>query len=249
MAGLLQGRVAVITGAAGGIGRAAAAAFAAAGAKLLLADKSADMPAEFGEPFVADVSDAAKAAAVIADAVRRFGRLDVLFNIAGISGRSLGDGPVHECTEAAWDAVLRVNLKSVYLCCRAAIPEMVKVGGGAIVNLSSVLGLTGAAPHFETHAYAASKAAIIGLTRAMASSYAAQRIRVNCICPGLVETAMSARARGKPDLMDWITHRQPLAGGPVAPEDVAAAAVFLASDQAAAITGVVLPVDGGWLSQ
>jgi NAD(P)-dependent dehydrogenase (short-subunit alcohol dehydrogenase family) len=249
MAGLLEGRVAVITGAAGGIGRAAAAAFAAAGAQLVLADKSEDIPREYGEPFIADVSDAAKAAAVITDAVRLFGRVDVLFNIAGISGRSLGDGPVHECTEAAWDTVLRVNLKSVYLCCRAAIPEMMKTGGGAIVNLSSVLGAAGAAPHFETHAYAASKAAIIGLTRAMASSYAPYRIRVNCICPGLVETAMSARARAKPDLMDWVARRQSLTGGPVTPDDVAGAAVFLASDQAAAITGAVLPVDGGWLSQ
>lgn len=249
MAGALEGRVAIITGAAGGIGRAAAVAFAAAGARLLLADKSPDIPVDLGCAFQADLTQAQQAQAMVAEAVRRFGRLDVLFNVAGISGRALGDGPVDQCTEQAWDTVLAVNLKSVYLCCRFAIPEMERAGGGSVVNLSSVLGVVGAAPHFVTHAYAASKAAIIGLTRAMAAHYAPRRIRVNCICPGLLDTPMSARAKSDPELLGWVAARQSLTGALGRPEDVARAALFLASEDSGFITGAVLPVDGGWLAQ
>ncbi len=250
MAGALQGRVAIITGAAGGIGRAAAAAFAAAGAELLLVDQSEwNRAPESAAHLRADLTQPEQAQAMVAEAVRRFGRLDVLFNVAGISGRALGDGPVDQCTEQAWDTVLAVNLKSVYLCCRWAIPEMERGGGGSIINLSSVLGVVGAAPHFSTHAYAASKAAIIGLTRAMASHYAPKRIRVNCICAGLLETPMSARALADPALLGWVAARQSLTGKPGRPEDVARAALFLASEDSAFITGAVLPVDGGWLAQ
>ncbi len=247
--GSLEDRVAIITGGAGGIGRAAAALFVAAGAKLLLADKSADIPVHFGHPFQADVTRSDQVQAMVAEAVREFGRVDILFNVAGISGRSLGDGPVDECTEQAWDSVLEVNLKSVYLCCRWVIPEMERSGGGSIINMSSVLALVGAPPHFVTHAYAASKAAILGLTRAMAAHYAPRRIRVNCLCPGLIETPMSARARGNPEVMAWAAARQALTGGPGQPEDVAHAALFLASNDSAFITGAALPVDGGWATQ
>ncbi len=255
MAGALEGRVAIITGAAGGIGRAAAAAFAGAGARLLLVDieelasGQAGMPAPQAACFRADLTQSGQTQAMVAEAVRRFGRLDVLFNVAGISGRALGDGPVDQCTEEAWNVVLAVNLKSVYLCCRFAIPEMERAGGGSIINLSSVLGVVGAPPHFVTHAYAASKAAIIGLTRAMAAHYAPRRIRVNCICPGLLDTPMSARAKADPALLAWVAARQSLAGALGRPEDVACAALFLASDDSRFITGAVLPVDGGWLSQ
>ncbi len=245
----LEGRVAIITGAAGGIGRASAAAFAAAGARLLLADKVPDVPQQFGRSFTADLTSSEQARAMVAEAVRLFGRLDVLFNVAGISGRSLGDGPVDECAEAAWDTVMAMNLKSVYLSCRWAIPEMDRSGGGSIINLSSVLGVVGAAPHFATHAYAASKGAILGLTRAMASHYAPRRIRVNCICPGLIDTPMSARARSNAPVLEWVAARQSLTGAPGTPEDVARTALFLASQDSAFITGAAIPVDGGWLAQ
>lgn len=247
--GSLESRVVIITGAAGAIGRAAGKLFAERGAKLLLADRCENVPREHGEPFLGDLSRAADAEAMVAAAVRCFGRLDGLFNVAGISGRSLGDGPVHECTEKAWDSVMAANAKSVFLCCRAAIPEMERAGGGSIINLSSVLGLVGAAPHFSTHVYAASKAAIIGLTRAMASHYAPLKIRVNCICPGLIDTPMSERARHNPELLEWVAARQSLTGAPGRPEDVAAVAAFLASDDARFVTGAVIPVDGGWLAQ
>jgi meso-butanediol dehydrogenase / (S,S)-butanediol dehydrogenase / diacetyl reductase len=179
----------------------------------------------------------------VAAAEERLGRLDVVFNGAGISGRALGDGPVETCTEEAWDAVLDANLKSVFLCSKFAIPALRRAGGGAIVNLSSVLGLVGS-ELFDTHAYAASKGAIVTLTRAMAAAYARERIRVNAICPGLIDTPMSERARSDAETMARLRELQPLTGEPGHAEDVAGAAVYLAS--APFVTGAVLTVDGGW---
>ncbi len=248
----LAGKVAIVTGAAGGIGGAAVAHFLASGARVLAMDRAAaGLPAaaEGLLPFVGDVTDAEACVAAVARVTATWGALHVLFNTAGLSGRRYGDGPVHSCTEAGWDVVLNSNLKSVFLMCRAAIPALVSSGGGSIVNLSSVLGLVGGGDLFATHAYAASKAGIIGLTRAMASHYAPQRIRVNALCPGLVQTPMAARALADEATMEYVRRMQPLLGGPASPQQVAAAAAFLASDAAAAITGVVLPVDGGWSAQ
>lgn len=246
--GLLAGRVAVITGAAGGIGSAASRLFASEGARLLLTDRSPAPARERAPFFLADLAQAAEVQALFLEVLDRYGRLDVLFNVAGISGRRFGDGPVDECTEGGWDAVMAANVKSMYLCCRFAIPAMRHSGGGSIVNLGSVTGLIGSSPHFATHAYAASKAAVVGLTRAMAAHYARDRIRVNCVCPGLTETPMSARAQSDKELLRWTGDRQRLTGPLIRPEAVAQAALFLASDRASAVTGVVLPVDGGWLS-
>jgi len=219
----------VVTGSAGGIGTAVSQAFADIGAEVIGLDKEQ-----------ADVSNAQEVERFFA----QLDGLDVLFNGVGISGRSLGDGPIDECTEAAWDAVLATNLKSVYLCSKHAIPLLRAAGGGAIVNLSSAVGISAGDDDFDTHAYAASKAAIAGLTRVMARRYAREGIRVNAIAPGLIATPMSERAQNDPHIVARLPELHPLTGDFGKPEDVAAAAVYLAT--ARFVTGVVLPVDGGW---
>jgi NAD(P)-dependent dehydrogenase (short-subunit alcohol dehydrogenase family) len=239
MGAVLEGKAALVTGAAGGIGGAVARAFAEAGARVVGVDR-------VESDLVADLSQADEAEGAVRAAEERLGRLDVVFNGAGISGRPLGDGPVDACTEEAWDAVLDANLKSVFLCSKHAVPALRRAGGGAIVNLSSVVGLVGSEV-FDTHAYAASKGAIVALTRAMAIAYAREGIRVNAICPGLIDTPMSERARSDAEIMARLAELQPLTGEPGRPEDVAAAAVYLAS--APFVTGAVLAVDGGWTAR
>jgi NAD(P)-dependent dehydrogenase (short-subunit alcohol dehydrogenase family) len=250
----LAGNVAIITGAGGGIGQAAVAQFAAAGACVLAVDRDAGHLAGLASSdqvvtLLGDVTDDSVCRAMVAQAVERWGALHVLFNVAGISGRRFGDGPVDQCTDAGWDTVLNVNLRSVFLSCRAAVPAMLASGGGSIINLASVLGMVGGGELFATHAYAASKAGIIGLTRAMATYYAAQHLRVNALCPGLIDTPMAARAISDAATHAHIAAMQPLLAGPGDAAHVASAAVFLASDAAKLITGAVLPVDGGWTAQ
>lgn len=239
----LDGKTALVTGAAGAIGGAVTRAFAEAGAHVLAVDR---VEAKVGDPYVADVTEPDAVEGAVDAAVERHGRLDIVFNGAGISGRALGDGPVETCTLDAWDAVLETNLKSVFLCCKHAIPALRRSGGGAIINLGSVLGLVGA-EDFQTHAYAASKGGIVALTRAVAVAYAGDRIRCNAICPGLIDTPMSERARSDPRLRERLPELQPLTGAPGAPEDVAEAALYLAS--AEFVTGAVLTVDGGWTAR
>jgi meso-butanediol dehydrogenase/(S,S)-butanediol dehydrogenase/diacetyl reductase len=227
--GGLSGKVAVVTGSAGGIGGAVAAAFAEAGAEVVGLDREeADLtrPDEV-EAFFAGLE-----------------RIDVLFNGAGSSGRALGDGPVDECTIEGWNAVIANNLTSVFLCSRHAIPLLRGAGGGAIVNLSSAMGITAGDPDFTTHAYQVSKGGIITLTRAMASHYGPDGIRVNAIAPGLIATPMSLRAQSDPGIVARLPELHPLTGDFGRPEDVAGAAVYLAA--APFVTGAVLSVDGGW---
>jgi NAD(P)-dependent dehydrogenase (short-subunit alcohol dehydrogenase family) len=212
---------AIVTGARGGIGAATVRAFEDAG-------------------FTVHGVDAD-------DAWPELERLDALVCAHGISGRSLGDGPVDTCTEEAWDGVLDANLKSVFVYCKRAVPLLRAAGGGAIVTVSSVLGLVGGDDDFATHAYAASKAGLIGLTRAMAVTYAADGIRCNVICPGLIETPMSARAQADERIRARLPELQPLTGDFGRPEDVAAAALYLAT--APFVTGAVLPLDGGWTAR
>jgi NAD(P)-dependent dehydrogenase (short-subunit alcohol dehydrogenase family) len=228
----LAGKVAVVTGAAGGIGGAVASAFEDAGARVVGIDREQ-----------ADLSRADDVARTFAQQQR----IDVLVNAAGISGRRLGDGPVDECTEEAWDAVLEANLKSVFLCCKHAIPGLRAAGGGAIVNVSSVLGLVGGDADFATHAYAASKAGIVGLSRAIAVHYARDAIRCNVVAPGLVATPMSERAQGDDRIRSRLAELQPLTGDFGRPDDVAGAALYLAT--AGFVTGAVLTVDGGWTAR
>ena len=230
-----DGPVALVTGARGGIGSAVVAALGAVGHRVLGVDRDE-----------ADLTDAEQAAAVVAGAVARYGRLDAVVCAHGGSGRRFGDGPVDECTEEGWDATFDMNLKSVFLLCRAAVPELRASGGGAIVTVASVLGLVGDRD-FATHAYAASKGGLIALTRAMAISYAGDGIRCNAVCPGLIETPMSARAQGDPAILDRLRVLQPLTGGLGQPADVAEAVVFLATSPFT--TGSVLTVDGGWTAR
>lgn len=244
----LEGDVALVTGAAGGIGRAVVAALVGAGARVAAVDLEPDgVPADERVLAVgAQLADEADVSAAVAAAEERFGGLDIVFNGAGISGRRLGDGPVDTIPVAAWDQVLDANLKSVFLVCKHAIPALRRRGGGAIINLSSVLGLVGDRD-FATHAYAASKGAIVALTRAMAVAYAPERIRCNAICPGLIATPMSARAQADPSVRRRIGALQPLRGDLGDPRDVAGALLYLAT--ARFVTGAVLTVDGGWTAQ
>ena len=261
-AGRLAGKVAIVTGAGSGIGRAAAIRFAAEGARVMLLNRTPGTGEEAAAEATAgvgaggeavfhrtDVTVAAEVEAAVRATVDRWGRLDAMFNAAGISGRRFGDGPVADCTEEGWQTVIDANLTSIFLCCKFAVPAMLAGGGGAIVNLASVLGLVGGDEHFATHAYAASKGGIVALTRAIAAYYAPQRIRANVVAPGLIRTAMSQRAQGDPAIVDKLPRLQPLTGDFGAPEDVAEAALYLASDAAAFVTGIVLPVDGGWTTR
>ena len=213
--------VAVVTGSHGGIGGATMTAFAEAGFEVHGVDVGDQFPA--------------------------VERIDALVCAHGISGRRLGDGPVDTCTEEAWDAVLDANLRSVFLYAKRAIPLLRANGGGAIVTVSSALGLVGGDRDFATHAYAASKAGLIGLTRAMAVSYAPEGIRCNVVAPGLIETPMSARAQADPGIRARLADLQPLTGGFGSPEDVARACLYLAT--APFVTGAVLSVDGGWTAR
>jgi NAD(P)-dependent dehydrogenase (short-subunit alcohol dehydrogenase family) len=223
---------AVVTGSAGGIGSAAVAAFERAGFTVVGIDR--------------DEADLTEAAAVERAFAGRE-RLDVLVAAHGISGRRLGDGPVDACTEEGWDAVLDANLRSVFLCCRAAIPRLRGAGGGAVVTVASALGLVGGDRDFATHAYAASKGGLIALTRAMAVTYAPEGIRCNVVCPGLIATPMSRRAQEDPAVRARLPELQPLTGDFGRPEDVAEAALYLAT--APFVTGAVLTVDGGWTAR
>ncbi len=253
----LAEKVAVITGAAEGIGRTCALQFALEGAAVVVADRNASAGEETAQAIVAaggraiflpvDVASESAVEQLIRHTMAHFDRLDILLSNAGIGGRSLGDGPVHQCTLEAWDQIMTVNLRGTFLACKYALPAMFE-RGGSIVTIASVLGLVGTQGLFDTHAYATSKAGIIGLTRNIAAHYARQRIRANAIAPGLIDTRMAARTKANPEIAERVAFWQPL-GVVGQTADVAAAAVFLASDESQFITGAVLPVDGGWLVQ
>lgn len=244
----------IVTGAGSGIGRAVVVQLVAAGSRVAGFDRSADGLAETYAlpgvgpaflPLCCDVTDTAQVTSSIATVLEHWGRIDGLFNGAGASGRRYGDGPVDLCSEAGWDWTMNVNLRSTFLMCKYCVPHLL-ASRGAIVNLASVLGIVGGDEDFATHAYAAAKAGIIGLSRAMASSYATRGLRVNVVAPGLIATPMSQRAQESAHIQERLQQLQPLTGTMGAPEDVAASVAFLLSDDARFLTGVVLPVDGGW---
>ena len=253
MARLLEGKVALITGAGSGIGRATALIFAREGAKLVLSDIAAEngeeslrMVREAGAEaaFVrSDVAKLAEVEALVAAAVSSFGRLDCAFNNAGIDGRM---GKVTECSEENWNRTIGVNLTGVFFCMRAEIPQMLRQGGGAIVNTASAAGLTGS-PGLP--AYVASKHGVVGLTRAAAIEYGREKIRVNCVCPGPIRTPMLGRLlTNRPEMEHRFASAEPLKrlGEP---SEIGEAVAWLCSDAASYVTGHAMSVDGGYMAK
>lgn len=251
--GRLAGKVAIVTGAGSsgpgiGNGKAASVLFAREGAKVLVVDQVKERAEEtlaiIGEKggeasvFEADVTRAEDCQRMVEAAVERYGRLDIVDNNVGISRR----GSVLEVSEEDWDHVMTVNVKSIVLTSRYAIPRMIETGGGSIINISSIAGLRA---HSSTP-YTTSKAAVIGLTMSMAADHGKDNIRVNCIAPGLVYTPMVA-PRMDEGLREIRREASPL-GTEGTAWDIAAGALYLASDDARWVSGVVLPVDGGLLS-
>jgi NAD(P)-dependent dehydrogenase (short-subunit alcohol dehydrogenase family) len=251
----LADKVAVITGGGSGIGQATAQLFAQEGAQVIILDIDADSAARTlvalsgphpASSYILDATDAPQVASAIQSVIHAFGRLDLLVNVAGGSGRKWGDGPADSCTIEGWHKTIALNLDSLFYCCKYALQAMLTRGQGVIVNTSSVLGLVGGDDDFATHAYAASKGAVISLTRSIASYYAPRGIRANVICPGLIATPMSQRAQESDHIRARLSQLQPLTSDFGSPQDVAKAALYLASDASSFVTGTVLTVDGGW---
>lgn len=241
--GRLAGKKALITAAGAGIGRASAEAFAREGAHVVATDINADallaLKAANIETQVLDVTDPAAIARLFA----AHGDLDILFNVAGW----VHHGTIEQCERADWDRSLLINLTSMYETCRAALPGMLARGGGVIVNMSSVASsVTGAPNRF---AYGATKAGVIGLTKAIAADYAGRNIRCNAICPGTVDTpSLQGRMSAQGDYdtaRQMFIARQPM-GRLGTAEEIAHLAVYLASDEASFTTGAIHVVDGGW---
>lgn len=245
-----QRKVAFVTGASSGIGKATAAAFVAKGYATLLVDRDEAagraVEAELRETgecrFIAcDVTDDAAVERAVAQAVEIYGRLDAAFNAAGIDGE-MGKFTA-DCTPENWHRVLAVDLTGVWHCMRHQIPRMLESGGGAIVNCSSTAGISGAATYA---AYCAAKHGVIGLTRAAALEYARQGIRVNAVCPGMIDTPMT-QGLGK-DVLAPMLQTAP-SGRMGKPEEIASAVLWLCDDGASFVAGQAIGVDGGWTAQ
>jgi len=253
MAGAMTGKVALVTGGSSGIGRATCVRFAREGATVVLAARRAAegeqtaqlVRAAGGEAlFVpADIARPAEVQALVATCLARFGRLDYACNNAGIEGPL---GPLAECSEAQWDTVMGINLKGTWMCMKAEIPPMRAQGGGAIVNVASILGLIGF-PGLGP--YVATKHAIIGLTKTAAMEHAQDHIRVNVVCPGLIDTAMADRFTGGPqtDVEKFVLSLKPMRRRGT-PAEVAEAVLWLCSDAASFVTGHSMMVDGGLMT-
>ena len=257
----MEGKAILIT-ASTGIGAETARLAARAGARLFITSKTESHCSDLARQIrqeggacayrQADLRNAAQVEMVVEDCVETYGRIDALYNVAGISGSRFGDGPVHECTESGWDMVMATNVKSMYLMCRLVIGQMMMqpIGSnglrGTLLNMASVLGICPMPSHFVTHGYAASKGAIIGMSRSMAGYYAPHKIRVNVIAPGLTGTPMAGRAVEDEQIRVSMKQKQALTGGVIDAAEVARASLFLLSDDSRAVTGDTLVVDGGW---
>ena len=252
MADEMAGKVALVTGGGSGIGRAAVLAFGRRGAKVVTVDLNAEGGAETvrlskeagneAEFVAVDVSDASQVEALIERIMDSHGRLDFAYNNAGIEGPT---GGLAECTEADFDKVITINLKGVWLCMKYELPAMVKSGGGAVVNTSSISGLVGSGGLVP---YAASKFGVSGLTRSAAMEYGGQGVRVNAVCPGTINTPMVERLwASDPKRSARIIDRTPLSRQG-APAEVAEVVVWLCSDSASYVNGTLVPVDGGYLA-
>ncbi len=252
MAGQLEGKVSLITGGGSGIGKASALAFAREGSKVVVADVNV----EGGEQTVrliqdtggeatfvrADVSNSGDVSDMVSHAVQTYNRLDCAFNNAGISG---GRGRIHEYTEDDWSRVLNINLTGVWLCMKYEIIQMLKQGGGAIVNTASVMGLVGGS---RSPAYGATKHGVVGLTKTGAVDYAQEAIRINAVCPGYIRTPMIEQSI----LSDPVAEERVVSRHPMhrlgTPEEIAEAVVWLCSDAASFVTGHAMTVDGGYVA-
>jgi 2-keto-3-deoxy-L-fuconate dehydrogenase len=255
--GRLAGKVALITGAATGIGRATATLFAREGASLVLVDIELDAIGVLAREllaaghkatgFEADVRDTSSIRNAVATAAKEYGRLDILFANAGIGSTSA----LTDATDEEWDRVMGVNGKGVFICCREAVTQMLAQSppGGSIVINGSISGLAGIPGQ---GVYAPTKGAVVEMTRQLAVEYATRGIRVNCVCPGTVDTPILRKAMkqcGDPDgLLSMLVSGHPI-GRIAQPEEIATAVLFLASDEASFVTGSILPVDGGYTAR
>jgi NAD(P)-dependent dehydrogenase (short-subunit alcohol dehydrogenase family) len=247
----LEGKVALITGVASGMGRQAALTFARHGARIIGCDISEEggqetaqlVQAPYGQMLLmrADVSNESDVIAVVERGVARFGRLDVLYNNAGIGPPT--DGLATEVAVDLFELVMRVNVTGVFLCSKHAIPYLIKSHGGSIINIASTAGIVGGEV-IPTTAYGTSKAAVIGLTRQLAVQFARHRIRVNAVCPGPIQTPILDPFLVDPDVKRRFAERIPI-GRMGEPEDVVSLCVYLASDESSFMTGAVLVLDGG----
>jgi NAD(P)-dependent dehydrogenase (short-subunit alcohol dehydrogenase family) len=246
-----KNKVALVTGGSSGIGRATALAFARKGAKVVIADwienqETMDLIENLGGEAIfvkCDVSKASDVKALIDKTIATFGRLDFAYNNAGIEGES---APTQDCSEENWDKTIGINLKGIWLCMKYEIPEMLKRSKGAIVNCASVAGLIG---FKNSPAYVASKHGVIGLTKTAALENAKLGIRVNAVCPGIIKTPMIDRATGnKKEAEEQFMSMEPVGRFGLA-EEIATAVIWLCSDEASFVTGIEMPVDGGFVAQ
>jgi NAD(P)-dependent dehydrogenase (short-subunit alcohol dehydrogenase family) len=253
VAGLLQGKVALVTGGGSGIGRATSIRLAKEGAKIMIADyvpegaeKTVKMIKEAGGEancIAVDVSVTKQVEMMVSKTIETYGRLDCAHNNAGIEGKF---ADTTECTEENWDRVIAIDLKAVWLCMKYEIPQMLKQGGGAIVNTASIAGLLGfnGAP-----AYVAAKHGVVGLTRTAALEYAQKNIRVNCVCPGVIRTPMVERAIDGGGLTEADVIMSEPVGRMGKPEEIAEGVLWLLSDASSFVTGHPLTIDGGWVAR
>jgi NAD(P)-dependent dehydrogenase (short-subunit alcohol dehydrogenase family) len=196
---------------------------------------------------VGDVRDEAAVKRGVAECLDRFGQIDALMNVAGVSARAMGDGPLHQCTSEAWDAVMDLNAKGTFLMCHEVLGLWTKNRqAGVILNTGSVLARHPQREHFATVGYAASKGAIEAMSVAAAAYYAPEGIRINVIAPGLVHTPMTARAQGNSEINQYVIHKQPLRKGMLTADDIAKTACFLLRRDSSPITGQIINVDAGW---
>jgi len=251
----LENKNIVIIGGTTGIGLSAAKAFIAEGARVVVMGRNEESVAaaktilkENAEAFSADATQAGTAIKAIQVCIEKFKSFDGLYHVAGGSGRKMGDGPLHELTLEGWNKTVELNLTSLMLSNQAAVKKFLELRiSGTILNMGSVLGYSPSPKYFSTHAYAASKAAIIGFSKSIAAYYAKDNIRINVIAPALVETPMAQRAANDEEILSFIKTKQPLDGGRIGkPEDTDGMAVYFMSDQSKFTTGQVVAVDGGW---
>lgn len=248
---IFENKVIIVTGSTFGIGKSTAIAFAKRGAKVVLSDWIEDEETEKiirengGDAIFVkcDVSNEDEIKNLVSKTVSHYGKLDFAFNNAGVEGTA---APATECTNDNWDKTININLKGVWYCMKYQIPEMLKTGGGCVVNNASIAGLVGFA---GIPAYVASKHGVVGLTKNIALDYAKQGIRVNAVCPGIIQTPMINRFTGNDkDAIEQLKAGEPM-GRIGQPEEIAETVIFLCSDAASFITGQALAVDGGWTAQ